>query len=101
MVARAKIPRHLGDVYRDINGPAWQTAMRSELSNFDTLKVWELVDRPVDRNVMSCKWVFDIKYEAEGEFEKLKARLTCRGFTQVKDQDYEETWAPTCRLRVY
>ena len=100
MAAVPRIPRHLGDVYRDINCAAWQSAMRAELSNFTTLKVWELVDRPVDRNVMSCKWVFDIKYDAEGGFDKLKARLTCRGFTQVKGQDYEETWAPTCRLRV-
>jgi hypothetical protein len=58
------------------------------------------VDRLVDHNVMSCKWVFGIKYDAKGEFEILKARLTCRGFTQVKGQDYEGTWAPTCRLRV-
>jgi hypothetical protein len=74
--------------------------MRSELANFDKLNVWELVDRPVGRNVMSCKWVFDIKHDAKGDFEKLKARLTCRGFTQVKGEDYDETWAPTCRLRV-
>jgi hypothetical protein len=94
------LPRHLGDVFRDRNCESWMKAMRAELSNFDTLKVWELVDRPPDRNVMSCKWVFDVKYDPEGELEKYKARLTCRGFTQVKGQDYEETWAPTCRLRV-
>jgi transposase InsO family protein len=94
------IPRHLGDVYRDRNCESWKVAMRAELSNFDKMKVWELVDRPQGRNVMSCKWVFDVKYDPEGAFEKYKARLTCRGFTQVKGQDYEETWAPTCRLRV-
>jgi hypothetical protein len=44
---------------------------------------------------MSCKWVFDIKHDAEGNVEKLKARLTCRGFTHVKGEDYEETWTTT------
>jgi hypothetical protein len=60
--------------------------MRAELHNFDTLKVWRLVDLPIDKNVMSCKWVFDIMYDATGAFEKLKARLTCRGFTQQTAQ---------------
>jgi hypothetical protein len=49
---------------------------------------------------MSCKWVFDIKHDEEGNVDNLKARLTCRGFTEVKGEDYEETWTPTCRLRV-
>jgi hypothetical protein len=52
------------------------------------------MDRLVDRNVI------DIKYDAEGEFEKLKAHLTCRDFMQVKGEDYEETRAPACRLQV-
>jgi hypothetical protein len=49
---------------------------------------------------MSYKRVFDFKYDAEGCVFKLKARLKCRGFTQVKGEDYEETWVPMYRLRV-
>jgi hypothetical protein len=41
-----------------------------------------------------------MKHDVEGNVDKLKPRLTCRGFTQVKGEDYEETWASTCRLRV-
>jgi hypothetical protein len=63
--------------------------MRAELDNFRDMQVWVKVDRPIGRNVMSCKWVFDIKHDAEGNVDKLKARLTCRGFTQVKGEDYE------------
>jgi hypothetical protein len=61
-----RVPRHLGDVYRDRNSDGWWSAMRAGLHNFNTLKVLRLVDRPIDKNVMSCKWVFDIKYDATG-----------------------------------
>jgi hypothetical protein len=52
--------------------------MRAELDNFRDMQVWVKVDRPIGRNVMSSKWVFDIKHDAEGNVDKVKARLTCR-----------------------
>jgi hypothetical protein len=66
MSAVPRVPRHLGDVYRDRNSDGWWSTMRAGLHNFNTLKVLRLVDRPIDKNVMSCKWVFDIKYDATG-----------------------------------
>ena len=63
--------------------------------------VWELVELPPGKNVMSCKWVYKVKRNPDGSVDKLKARLTCRGFTQRLGVDYEDTWAPTCRMRVF
>ena len=45
--------------------------------------------------------MFKIKRHADGSFDKLKARLTCRGFTQREGLDFSATWVPTCRMRVF
>ena len=50
---------------------------------------------------MSCKWIYAVKRDEQGNFLRCKARLTARGFTQVQGEDFSETWAPTCRLRCF
>jgi hypothetical protein len=80
-------------VYRDVNCEGWKSDIHVELDNFRDMEVWVKVDRSIGRNVMSNKWVFDIKHDAEGNVDKVKTHLTCREFTEVKGEDYEETWA--------
>nr|GFB76388.1 retrovirus-related Pol polyprotein from transposon TNT 1-94 [Tanacetum cinerariifolium] len=38
-------------------GSAWIESMQEELHQFDRLKVWELVDRPLCTNVINLKWL--------------------------------------------
>ena len=42
---------------------------------------WEQVVPPKDANIISCKWVFDIKKLTSGAIERFKARLVARGFS--------------------
>jgi len=48
----------------------------------------------VDRKLVSCKWVFKIKQDVNGEVECYKAKLVARGFTQTYGVDYNKTFAP-------
>ena len=59
---------------------------------------WTLVSRPADANIVTCKWVFTIKYHPDGTIARHKARLIARGFTQVYDIDYTKTFSPVVRL---
>ena len=67
----------------------------------DTLKVkhtWDLVKPPPGVNIMDSMWVYDIKWDGEGNRIKDKARLIGKGYTQQLSINYNETWAGVTRL---
>jgi hypothetical protein len=72
--------------------------MHGELNNFAHNKVWELVKRPSDHNVIGTKWVFRNKQDKNGVIVRNKARLVVQGYTQVEGLDFDETFAPIARL---
>jgi hypothetical protein len=72
--------------------------MHEELNNFTRNKVWELVERLKNYNVIGTKWVFRNKQNEDGIVVRNKARLVAQGYTQVKGLDFGETFAPVARL---
>nr|XP_009775681.1 PREDICTED: uncharacterized protein LOC104225556 [Nicotiana sylvestris] len=48
--------------------------MRQELNALEDNGTWSLVDLPVGKVPIGCKWVFKIKYRADGEVKRYKAR---------------------------
>lgn len=77
----------------------WLQAMGSEIQSLKVQKVWTIVKRPSDKNVIGCKWVLKVKRYPNGEIERLKARLVARGFAQIPGVDFHETYSPVVKLR--
>ena len=78
--------------------PAWKAAMDAEYAAFIQWETWTLVPRPLDANVVSCKWVYSLKYNPDGSIARYKARLVTRGFSQAYGLDYHETFSPVACL---
>lgn len=78
--------------------PKWQQAMFSELQALIDNNTWTLVPLPPGKRPIGCKWVYRIKYHADGSVERYKARLVAKGFTQTADIDYHDTFSPTAKM---
>ena len=78
----------------------WKQVMKEELDQIEKNGTWELVPRPIDKNVIGTKWVFKNKMNEQGEVLRNKARLICKGYSQQEGIDYEETYALVGRIEV-
>ena len=84
-----------------ITGPHarwWKLAIAKQLHDLMAAGTWILVDLPLGKRPITCKWVFKVKYNPDGTVDKFKARLVARGFSQAANIDFHETFAPTMRF---
>ncbi|GKF12309.1 gag-pol polyprotein, partial [Tanacetum coccineum] len=77
---------------------AWIESIQEELHQFDRLDVWELVDRPLCKNVINLKWLWKNKCDEENTVIRNKSRLVAKGYAQKEINDFEESIAPVARL---
>ena len=66
---------------------SWREAMVAEVHPLIENKVYEVVDRPAYKRVVSSKGVFKKKRGISKAIEQYKARLVARGFTQEEGVD--------------
>nr|GEZ63179.1 Gag-Pol polyprotein [Tanacetum cinerariifolium] len=95
-VSRTK-PKTIKEAMTDF---AWIESMQEELHQFDRLDVWELVDRPLCKNVINMKWIWKNKRDEENTVIRNKSRLVAKGYAQKEGVDFEESFAPVARLEV-
>ncbi|XP_050909725.1 uncharacterized mitochondrial protein AtMg00820-like [Lathyrus oleraceus] len=55
-------------------------------------KMWELVSRPSNANIIRSLWIFKHKKKYDGSFERYKARLVGNVVNQQLGADYGETF---------
>jgi hypothetical protein len=72
--------------------------MNEELDQIEKNDTWELVPRPIDKNVIGSKWVYKNKMNEQGNIVTNKARLVCKGYAQIEGLDFDETFAPIAIL---
>nr|GFB68003.1 retrovirus-related Pol polyprotein from transposon TNT 1-94 [Tanacetum cinerariifolium] len=88
-------PKNIKEAMAD---SAWIESMQEELHQFDRLDVWELVDKPLCKNVINMKWLWKYKRDEENTIIRNKSRLVAKGYAQKEGVDFEESFAPVARL---
>ena len=71
--------------------------MLEEYNSILTNDVWDVVPRPQGKPMVTSKWIYKVKFSADGSVEKCKAKFVARGFSQKEGIDYDETFAPVAR----
>ena len=100
-LTETKASHHIPKSYRHAMATdpvRWTKAMEAEMENLKSKNTWELVKPPPDANIMDSMWIYDIKWDGEGNRIKDKARLVRKGYTQRLGIDYNETWAAVTHL---
>jgi len=80
------------------NPNQWMVPMKVEMEMLKSKHTWDLVKAPPGANIMDSMWVYNIKWDGEGNRIKDKARLVRKGYTQQLGVDYNETWVGVTRL---
>ena len=44
------------------------------------------------------RWVYKVKYNADGSINRYKAQLVAKSYTQIHDIDYDETFALVSKM---
>jgi hypothetical protein len=94
-------PKTRRQMLASIFSKEWTAAEIEEIDALIENGTWELVALPPGKKPLSCRWVYKLKLNEKGEMEKRKARLVVRGFEQLKDIDYTETYASTAKFNSF
>lgn len=93
-----KIPTSYQEIKDRDDRLEWERAINDEINSLLINNSWTLIQRPENKNIVDCKWVFSLKNDEYGNPIKYKARLVAKGFSQKYLIDYNETFAPVARI---
>ncbi|RVX07666.1 Retrovirus-related Pol polyprotein from transposon TNT 1-94 [Vitis vinifera] len=91
------IPNSVQEALAD---PRWKAAMNEEMKSLQKNETWELVECPPGKKPVGCRWIYTVKYKADGSIERFKVRLVVKGYTQTYGIDYTETFAPVAEINI-
>ncbi|KAM2271409.1 hypothetical protein ACFXTI_038723 [Malus domestica] len=94
-LSTVSIPCNVEDAMKD---PRWTRAMNEEMEALQKNSTWELTNLPKGKKSNGCRWIYTVKFNADGTIERYKARLVAKGYTQTYGIDYRETFAPVAKI---
>ncbi|KAM1057638.1 hypothetical protein ACFX2A_031558 [Malus domestica] len=73
-----RVPTRVEEALKD---PNWANAMDEEMLALQKNNTWEVTSLPKGKKTVGCRWVFTVKYKADGSIDRYKARLVAKGYT--------------------
>lgn len=55
--------------------------MTDEIIALEQNQTWDLVLLSHNKSAIGCKWVYEVKFQADGKVERYKAKLVAKGYT--------------------
>lgn len=101
-----RIPQSRSQAMRSQYATQWMEAERDEIQSHLELETTKpLAEMPQDTNgaVLRFKWVYDLKFHADGSFDKFKARMVLGGHVRTLGVDHTsaEVYADVLRMKTF
>ena len=78
--------------------PQMLAAMAKEFNDLNNIGCFAGIEMPANRRAISSRIVLKVKFRANGDFEKFKARCVAKGFLQRLGYDFFSTFSPMATL---
>ena len=90
-------PKTFEEAIQSENSMKWHQTMKDKISALDENETFEYTKLPAGANLIGGKWVYTVKRDSDGE-ERYKARYVAKGYSQIKNIDYNDTFCPTAPI---
>ena len=90
-------PQNYKEAVESPDSEYWKDAMKEEINSLKENNTFTLTTLPEGRKLVGGRWVYTVKENPNGS-KTYKARYVAKGYSQVKDVDYQETFAPTANF---
>jgi len=84
-VSSEQVTRNIEEAMLDEH---WKIVVYDEMKALQNNNTWELTTLSNGNKTVGWKWVFSVKYKADGTIERYKVRLVTEGYTQTYGIDY-------------
>ena len=91
-LSTVSIPNSVQEALTDLR---WKAAMNEEMKSLQKNETWELVDRPLRKKPIGCRWVYTVKHKEDSTIKRFKERLVEKVYTQTYGIDYTDTFCKT------
>ena len=94
------IPKSYNDAMLQPDKSKWNASMRTQIVSHKKNNTWSLIPRskvPKDANIIDLRWVYNRKFDRNGNKTIYKSRLVAKGFSQIQGIDYDETYSPVVK----
>ena len=92
-----KLPNTYEQAIKSENASEWEGAMATEMKALKENDTFELTNLPPGRKAIGGKWVYTVKTGVDDN-KIFKARYVAKGFSQMPELDYSETFSPTAKM---
>ena len=78
----------------------WQNAMPEEINITIQRKVWKLVPKPANKEILGSRRVYNIKKNDKNEIVKYKTCLVVQGYRHYKRISYKEVYSKVINFSI-
>ncbi|MBW0478818.1 hypothetical protein O181_018533 [Austropuccinia psidii MF-1] len=89
------VPCSFGEAMASLKSNAWLNAIAREFASLEQHQVVKEVRRGKNQWLLDTTWFFRKKTNTEGKVTEEKEHLCVKGFRQIEDVDFHETFSPT------